>query len=347
MMKNATAQPLTKDPQNNILPYPDAILDPTVDFQPERFDSNPFSYETDDAMSEPEEIFQAGSIPYQPGKLSTASRLRTVLFEEITGRKAGESIPSPPDTASTSPSNVPEQPPFYPFHSGLDYALAMFFHQRQLTKGDVTAFFQDDRLSPIFKLLSFHNADEWLEKLNSIPYGLSINNWKKETISVPSPISGTGPQLHEVQYQEVENVIRFFLGHIPFKNNLTYSPIRLWNDNDSRVYTEMWTGDWWWEMQKTLPEGATVVPLLIGIDKTVLTQHHGDLSAWPIYMTIGNLDSSTRRQQTRPSLMLIGFMPVLEGYKRLQKAEIYHYILRKIFKCKPHLLFKLLFLVAP
>jgi hypothetical protein len=109
----------------------------------------------------------------------------------------------------------------------------------------------------------------------------------------------------------------------------------------------MWTGDWWWEMQEKLPEGATVVPLLIGIDKTVLTQHHGDLSAWPIYMTIGNLDSRTRRQQTRPSLMLIGFMPVLEGYKRLQKAEIYHYILRKIFKRKARLLFQLLFLVAP
>ena len=45
-------------------------------------------------------------------------------------------------------------------------------------------------------------------------------------------------------------------------------------------------------MQEKLPD---VVPLLIGIDKTVLTQHHGDLSAWPIYMTLGNLDSHSRR----------------------------------------------------
>jgi hypothetical protein len=28
-----------------------------------------------------------------------------------------------------------------PFQSELDYALAMFFHQRQLTKGDITALF--------------------------------------------------------------------------------------------------------------------------------------------------------------------------------------------------------------
>jgi hypothetical protein len=61
----------------------------------------------------------------------------------------------------------------------------------------------------------------------------------------------------------------------------------------------MWTGDWWLEMQEKLSDGGTVVPLLIGIDKTVLTQHHGDLSAWLIYMTIGNLDSHTRGQQKR------------------------------------------------
>jgi hypothetical protein len=73
---------------------------------------------------------------------------------------------------------------------------------------------------------------------------------------------------------------------------------------------------------------------LIKIDKTVLTQHYGDLAAWPIYMTIGNLDSHTRRQQKRPALILIGFMPIMEGYERLVKAKVYYHILRMIFKRK-------------
>jgi hypothetical protein len=331
------AQQWAENAQNNTSPQPDTTINSSTTAQPEIFDADLLDYATDNATLEPampytKDTLEAGRVPCQPGKLSTASRLRSVSFEETTGRKAGMPISSPPNT-TTSQSNLPN-PPFYPFDSKLDYALAMFFHQRQLTKGDVTAFFQDKRLSPIHELLGFHNADEWHAKLNSIPYGVPIENWKKATVSVPSPLTGVAPQTHELQYQDVETVIRFLLGHTPFKDNLTYCPVRLWNDSDSRVYTEMWTGDWWWEMQEKLPAGGTVVPLLIGIDKTVLTQHHGDLSAWPIYMTIGNLDSHTRCQQTRPSLTLIGFMPIMGGYERVLKAEAYHQVLRMIFKRK-------------
>lgn len=324
--------------QNNILPSHNPI-NPSNETRSEFSDVDALedatyhsSQGSQAAIPDPGDIFEAGNVPHPPGKLSTASNFRSASFEEMTGRKAGTPIDEPP-VPNLSQSRQ-ANPSLFPFQSEFDHALAMFFHQRQLTKGDVTAFFQDKRLSPIFDLLSFHSADEWYAKLNSIPYGLSLENWKIATVSVPSSITGTVSQPHAVQYQKVENVIRFLLGHTPFKDNLTYSPIRLWNDGDSRIYTEMWTGDWWWEMQEKLPDGGTVVPLLIGIDKTVLTQHHGDLAAWPIYMTIGNLDSHTRRQQKRPALILIGFMPIMEGFERLVKADVYHHILRMIFKRK-------------
>jgi hypothetical protein len=34
-----------------------------------------------------------------------------------------------------------------------------------------------------------------------------------------------------------------------FKDHLVYEPIRVWQDTarDSRLYGEMWTGDWWWD----------------------------------------------------------------------------------------------------
>jgi hypothetical protein len=102
------------------------------------------------------------------------SNLRLVSFEEMTGR-------IPIDAPNLSQSHQPNPSLSSPFQSELDYALAVFFHQRQFTKGDVTAFFQDKRLSPISNQLSFHNADEWYAKLNSIPYGLSIDNWKTAT----------------------------------------------------------------------------------------------------------------------------------------------------------------------
>jgi hypothetical protein len=56
------------------------------------------------------------------------------------------------------------------------------------------------------------NADEWYAKLNSIPYGLSIENWKTATVTVPSSITGARPQPYAVQYRNVENMVRFLLG---------------------------------------------------------------------------------------------------------------------------------------
>ncbi|KIJ51599.1 hypothetical protein M422DRAFT_243894 [Sphaerobolus stellatus SS14] len=45
------------------------------------------------------------------------------------------------------------------------------------------------------------------------------------------------------------------------------------------IINEMWTAEWWWEMQEQLPEGATIAPLIVFSDKTVLTQFIGDKQA--------------------------------------------------------------------
>jgi hypothetical protein len=86
----------------------------------------------------------------------------------------------------------------------------------------------------------------------------------------------------------------------------------------------MHTGDWWWNIQQQLPEGATVVPLLLGSDKTLLTQHQGDTSVWPVYLTIGNLSSQIRRSQTRPGSILLGFIPVVKNSEKPVKLKICH-----------------------
>lgn len=92
----------------------------------------------------------------------------------------------------------------------------------------------------------------------------------------------------------------------------------------------MHSADCWWEMQARVLNGATVVPLLIGIDKTVLTEHQGGLAAWPIYLTVENLDSKTRRSQSRPTLILVGFMPIVKKVSRASRAGVHHAVLERI-----------------
>ncbi|KAG1907532.1 uncharacterized protein F5891DRAFT_1124469 [Suillus fuscotomentosus] len=40
-------------------------------------------------------------------------------------------------------------------------------------------------------------------------------------------------------------------------------------------------------MQKVLPDGATIAPIILASDKTLLSQFQGDKSVWPVYMSIG------------------------------------------------------------
>jgi len=133
-----------------------------------------------------------------------------------------------------------------------------------------------------------------------------LKNWKKETISFCFLVGGTGPQFHKVP-----NVIRFpgatlhtvllAFGMTPTRGYIQICGLVIGGGRCKRNC----------QMVQQLPLRDSIFSLL------ALTQHHEDLSAWPIYTTLIYI----LRSQTRPSLILIGFMLILEGYKRLQKSE--------------------------
>jgi hypothetical protein len=48
-----------------------------------------------------------------------------------------------------------------------------------------------------------------------------------------------------------------------------------------------------YQLQEKLPDGAVVAPVIIASDKTHFQEYR---TAWPVYLTIGNISKEKRRQ---------------------------------------------------
>ncbi|KAJ8095447.1 hypothetical protein PM082_023217 [Marasmius tenuissimus] len=90
-----------------------------------------------------------------------------------------------------------------------------------------------------------------------------------------------------------------------------------------RTYSEMWTGKWWWAMQSRLmTEEATVAPVILAMDKTQLTQFSGSRSAYPVYLTLGDIPRHIHRRPSEQACILIAYLPVQKIAKHdLTKRE--------------------------
>ncbi|KAJ7025436.1 hypothetical protein C8F04DRAFT_1212862 [Mycena alexandri] len=88
----------------------------------------------------------------------------------------------------------------------------------------------------------------------------------------------------------------------------------------------MWTANWWWKIQELLLPGATLGPIIISTDKTQLTRFSGDKQAWPVYLTVRNIQKETRRSPSSHATILIGYIPVtkLEIYAKANQSAISH-----------------------
>ncbi|GJP58138.1 hypothetical protein CLOP_g16649 [Closterium sp. NIES-67] len=60
-----------------------------------------------------------------------------------------------------------------------------------------------------------------------------------------------------------------------------------------RVYRDPDSGTWWWFAQQDLPEGASVVALIVYSDETNLSKD-GSVTGWPVYVSLANISSGNR-----------------------------------------------------
>lgn len=136
-----------------------------------------------------------------------------------------------------------------------------------------------------------------------------------------------------LRYRSVRKAVEFLIGHQAFRDDLIYEPYRQWTADEPRrrCYSDMASADWWWDTQKRLNiDNATIIPIILASDKTLVTRQQGDKKAYPVYMTIGNLPAHIRNSNVRPGVVPLGLLPILTDGSVAARCELLHACLARM-----------------
>jgi hypothetical protein len=154
--------------------------------------------------------------------------------------------------------------------------------------------------------LSWKNYYELHQIVDCIP---TRAPWKKTTLRMSDGLD----DVHVIYYRDALDCIRTLWANPAFADKMVFAPERVFvrdpNNPEAqcRVYNEMWTGDWWWNLQELFPTD-TIVPIILASDKTKLTKLSGGKLAYPVYLTIGNIPKAIRRKPSMHACTLVAYL---------------------------------------
>ncbi|KAI6155646.1 hypothetical protein BKA82DRAFT_17490 [Pisolithus tinctorius] len=138
---------------------------------------------------------------------------------------------------------------------------------------------------------SFLSARQLLEWMDTLPSGLK---WQVMQLEVDG--YNTEKKI-ELIYQDGLEVVESLFGNPIFAQNMSFDPLHVWR-NTEREYGEWFTVDEATRIQDTLPEGATIIPIITASDKMPVMKHTGNLEMHPLFLTIANIDSDIHMKAT-------------------------------------------------
>ncbi|EIN13308.1 hypothetical protein PUNSTDRAFT_22447, partial [Punctularia strigosozonata HHB-11173 SS5] len=149
-------------------------------------------------------------------------------------------------------------------------------------------------------------------------------------------------QAFDLFSRDIIQCIKDLWGNPEFASILVFQPEQHYtNDTRStRLYHDMHTGQWWWNTQEQVEHdnpGATIVPIIISSDKTQLTLFRNK-SAYPVYLTIGNLPKATRTKPSRQGQVLLAYLPVTRLEHMTNKAARRRALANLFHGCLAHIL---------
>jgi len=132
-----------------------------------------------------------------------------------------------------------------------------------------------DRLHPIEQARRFRSNEHFTSCLDLIAN--MYTPWCKGTLKLHD-----SDRKYDIWVRDSLAVLQELIGDVTIGHKMKWAPVKEFDSDHNRIYGEMCSANWWWDMQlelhpdETVPEGGsrTVIPLILSADKTV----YGSLS---------------------------------------------------------------------
>ncbi|KAJ7495193.1 hypothetical protein FB451DRAFT_1019803 [Mycena latifolia] len=141
---------------------------------------------------------------------------------------------------------------FAPFVSSDEWDLAIWL-SKNVSQTATEEYLQLPIVSNKAKL-SFHNNRSFLQKIDALPTG---PDWTCELVTVAGDRLDENDEMTseelELWMRDPVKCIKELMSNPAFKDHMAYAPERVYGNSegteDSRIFDEMWTANWWWKIQ--------------------------------------------------------------------------------------------------
>ncbi|KAI6130294.1 hypothetical protein EDD16DRAFT_1689659 [Pisolithus croceorrhizus] len=210
--------------------------------------------------------------------------------------------------------------PYFPFSSRDEWELGKFLY-RNLTQGQINDFLKLQWVRNVI-VVCFRTAEQLLSWLDVIPKGPT---WRCTQICTEGYTTKEPIYLY---WHDALEVVRDIFGNPFFSEHMMYDPYYIYECTE-REYGEWMSGDEAHRIQNELPDGATIVPIILASDKAPVTRMSGDHEMHPLFLTIANINSEVRMKAKAHAWACVAYTPIPEflthpDFHSILEARVWH-----------------------
>ncbi|KAG8693396.1 hypothetical protein FRC09_010541 [Ceratobasidium sp. 395] len=210
------------------------------------------------------------------------------------------------------------------FKDAAEFKLAKWLQDNQVSQNARAEFFDLETTQRMG--LSYTSNFTLNNRVDDLPKGPEWTSWTQVLVGDQKDSSGKlRTESVTMLKRDLMETVAQLVNDPTNRDSMVFAPEQAFLDagKTCRVYEGVETGTAWERVQSELPEGATVVPIILSSDKTHLTNQQGCKEAWPVYISTANVTEPTRSKVSSGATILLGQLPVtdLEIYGKDRRGK--------------------------